>query len=191
MRLFIIVIAVLLSLVPIIYTLLTILEEKIKLKSYSRGKAIAELEHREAIQLYKEFLNGEIEVKHKSRAKIRRAEQESGEMPYISSKIRLPQELDRRRKLTEEQKEEIRHKYNTGLYSQRQLAAEYGVSRRLIVFIIHPDRYERNKELLKERKKDGRYQPTKEEWAKTVREHRRYKQTLYVEGKISRRTRGD
>ena len=72
MRLFIIVIAVSLSLVPIIYTLLTILEEKIKLKSYSRGKAIAELEHREAIQLYKEFLNGEIEVKHKSRVKIRR-----------------------------------------------------------------------------------------------------------------------
>lgn len=34
-------------------------------------------------------------------------------MPYVSSKIRLPQELDRRRKLTEEQKEEIRHKYST------------------------------------------------------------------------------
>ena len=46
-------------------------------------------------------------------------------MPYKSEKIKLPKEHDRRIKLTDEQREEIREKYSTGLYSQRALAREY------------------------------------------------------------------
>ena len=103
---------------------------------------------------------------------------------YESKKMKLPKEYDRRRKLTDEQKEEIKSKYESGLYSQRQLASEYGVSRRLVTFIIDPQKLERAKELWKERKADGRYNPTKEEWNKTIREHRKYKQKLYLEGKL-------
>ena len=38
-------------------------------------------------------------------------------MPYKTEKMKLPTELDRRRKLSDEQKDEIRHKYGTGFYS--------------------------------------------------------------------------
>lgn len=105
-------------------------------------------------------------------------------MPYKSEKIRLSKEQDRRIKLTDLQREEIRKKYATGLYSQRTLAKEYNVSRRLITFVLDDEKKKRNAELLKERKSDGRYKPTKEEWAKTVREHRKYKQELYLKGEL-------
>ena len=105
-------------------------------------------------------------------------------MPYKAEKIKLPKEYDRRRKLTDEQKEEIKHKYETGLYSQRALAAEYGVSRRLITFVLDENKAQRAAEQLKERKKDGRYSYTKEERNAIAREHRAYKHTLYVQGKI-------
>ena len=49
-------------------------------------------------------------------------------MPYKSEKIKLPAEYDRRRKLTDDQRDEIRHKYSTGAYSLNALAMEYGVS---------------------------------------------------------------
>lgn len=105
-------------------------------------------------------------------------------MPYKSEKIKLSEEQDRRRKLTDEQRKEIKDKYATGLYSQRALAREYNVSRRLIQFITDEEKLKRHKELSKVRKADGRYKPTKEEWAKTVREHRRYKQELYLKGEL-------
>lgn len=105
-------------------------------------------------------------------------------MPYKSEKIKLNEAQDRRKKLTDKQREEIRRKYSTGLYSQRTLAKEYNVSRRLITFILDDEKQKRNAELLKERKLDGRYKPTKEEWAKTVREYRRYKQELYLKGEL-------
>lgn len=106
-------------------------------------------------------------------------------MPYKSEKIKLPKELDRRIKLTNEQKEEIKYKYSTGFYSQRKLADEYNVSRRLITFVLDENKAKRNAELLKERKADGRYKPTKEDWAATMKEHRQYKQTLYTQGKLT------
>lgn len=106
-------------------------------------------------------------------------------MPYKSEKIKLTKEQDRRIKLTDEQKEEIRNKYATGLYSQRGLAIEYHVSRRLISFILDEEKAKRAAEQLKQRKADGRYKPSKEQWAETVREHRRYKQRLYIEGKLN------
>lgn len=106
-------------------------------------------------------------------------------MPYKSEKMKLSKSQDRRIKLTDEQREEIRQKYSTGLYSQRALAREYNVSRRLITYIIDDEKYQRSKEQLKERRADGRYKPTKEEWAKTMREHRQYKQRLYLDGKLT------
>ena len=105
-------------------------------------------------------------------------------MPYKSEKIKLPKEYDRRIKLTDEQREEIRQKYATGLYFQCALAREYGVSRRLIAFVLDDTKYQKCKEQFKERKADGRYKPDRETWAKTMREYRHYKQRLYLDGEL-------
>lgn len=105
-------------------------------------------------------------------------------MPFKSEKIKLPKKYDRRIRLSDEQREEIRDKYASGLYSQRSLASEYQVSRRLISFILDPEKYSKCREQFKERRKDGRYKPDKESWNKAMKEHRAYKQELFVSGKI-------
>lgn len=112
-------------------------------------------------------------------------------MPYKSEKIKLSREQDRRVKLSENQKEEIKHKYELGTYSQRALAREYNVSRRLISFILFPEKAEICKEQLKRRKADGRYKPSKEKWAETMREHRKYKQNLYLAGELFEENKED
>ena len=103
-------------------------------------------------------------------------------MPYKSEKIKLPQEYDRRRKLTDEQKDEIKHKYSTGLYSLNNLATEYKVSKKTILLIVNPESKRKNDERIKDHWKD--YQPTTEERNKIMNEHRRYKQKLHKDGKI-------
>lgn len=106
-------------------------------------------------------------------------------MPYKSEKIKIiGSQYDRRRKLTEDQKEYIRWLREEEQLSQRTLAAMFGVSRRTIQFIIDPEKLKRNRDSFKERRRAGLYKPTKEEWADTMREHRHYKQQLYTEGKI-------
>lgn len=106
-------------------------------------------------------------------------------MPYKSEKIPIAgTKYDRRRKLTEQQKEYIRWLREEERLSQRKLAAMFGVSRRLITFILDPEKERKSKERLRQLKKDGRYKPTKEEWAETMREHRHYKHQLNVDGKI-------
>lgn len=54
---------------------------------------------------------------------------------------------DKRVKLTQEQRDEIFEL--AGLYSQRQLASMYGVSRRLIQFITNPIKQKENQALHK------------------------------------------
>lgn len=106
-------------------------------------------------------------------------------MPFKSEIIIIcGTQYDRRQKLTPEQREEIFRRYHTNRISQRQLAREYGVSRRLITFIVNPENEERNRELLRKRKAAGLYKPDKKKWAATIREHRRYKQQLYKQGQI-------
>lgn len=105
-------------------------------------------------------------------------------MPFRTETIKLPKKYDRRIKLTDQQRDEIKVKYATGLYSQYNLADEYHVSRRTISFIINPDKYEISKEQFRERRKDGRYKPDKETRNKAQRKHRAYKKRLYDEGKI-------
>lgn len=103
-------------------------------------------------------------------------------MPYKSSSIKLSESQDRRRKLTDEQKEEIKRIYATGLVGQRPLAKRFGVSRSLIQIIVNPEIAEKKKQHIKEHWRD--YRPSKEEWAKTIREHRHYKQELYLKGEL-------
>ena len=66
----------------------------------------------------------------------------------------IPPSLDRRRKLSDAQKAEIESRYKAGGVSQRQLAAEYGVSRKLIQLIVDPDAMERNKKHIAEHWRD-------------------------------------
>ena len=103
-------------------------------------------------------------------------------MPYKSEKIKLPEKLDRRRKLTEEQKQEIRHKYETGFYSLNDLAKEYFVSKKTILLIVNPKSKEKNDKRIKDHWRD--YVKSKEERNKVIKEHRHYKQSLYIKGKI-------
>jgi hypothetical protein len=103
-------------------------------------------------------------------------------MPYKSAKIKIEGgQYDRRVKLTPEQKSEI-HKNVLGL-SQRELARIWNVSRRTIQFILHPEKLEENKKRRAERGGWKQYYDS-DLWAETMKEHRRYKQKLKVEGKI-------
>ena len=103
-------------------------------------------------------------------------------MPYKSEKIPLGQ-YDRRVKLNDMQREEIKELRKLGL-SYRVIAERYGVSKTLIIYVCNPDIAERKRLAFIERKREGRYTPTKEEWAVTMREHRAYKEKLHKEGKI-------
>lgn len=91
--------------------------------------------------------------------------------------------LDRRVKLTDEDKKNIIAEYATGLISQRGLAEKYGVSRRLIQFTLSPEKKERAKEQFAERQKDGRYYD-KEKHRAYTKKHRDHKKELYKKGLI-------
>ena len=95
-------------------------------------------------------------------------------MPYSfeTQKTKLPRDKDRRVKLTNEQRREIQD--NVEGLSQRKLAAKYGVSRRLISFILDPAKAESNKQRRKERGGWRQYY-IKEEHTEAIRNHRRYK----------------
>ena len=60
-------------------------------------------------------------------------------MPYKSEKIKLPPEKDRRRKLTDDQKEQIKSIYAEGGVGTRLLAKQFGVSRKTIQLIVNPE----------------------------------------------------
>ena len=103
-------------------------------------------------------------------------------MPYKSSTLKLSETQDRRRKLTDEQKEEIKRIYQSGVCGTRPLAKQFGVSRSLIQVIVNPNIAMRQKQYVKDHWRD--YRPTKEEWAETMKEHRHYKQELYLKGEL-------
>lgn len=106
-------------------------------------------------------------------------------MPYKSEKIKIEgTKLDRRRKLTEDQKDYIRWLRKEEGLSQRKLAAMFGVSRRLITFILDPEKEKKSKVRAKQLRQEGRYKYTKEQWAETMKEHRHYKEKLHKDGLI-------
>lgn len=105
-------------------------------------------------------------------------------MPYKFEidKIKLSETQDRRKKLTECQKQEIKELYSTGHFSLNQLAKQFEISKKSILLIVNPESDTKAREYRKENWK--RWQKTGEERNKEVREHRRYKQQLYKEGKL-------
>lgn len=103
---------------------------------------------------------------------------EGDTMPMIFDGYYIPEKLDRRKKLTSEQKDEIKHKYSTGLYSLNELAKEYKVCKKTVLLIVNPKSKERTKEYQKEYHKT--YVDTYEN--KRIIEHREYKQKLFEAG---------
>lgn len=103
-------------------------------------------------------------------------------MPYKSEKIKLPPEKDHRRKLTDDQKEQIKSIYAEGGVGARPLAKQFGVSRKTIQLIVNPEIKRKQDERIKKHWKD--YRPTKKERAAIMREHRKYKQQLYLNKEI-------
>jgi len=90
----------------------------------------------------------------------------------------IPRSKDRRVKLTEKQREEIRSLYGT--ISQRKLAAQFGVSRRTVQFIGDPSKHEENLKRREERGGSAAYYD-KDKNRKYIREHRQYKKKTLEE----------
>jgi hypothetical protein len=102
-------------------------------------------------------------------------------MPYKfdTEKKIVGEKHDKRRKLTDEQRTEIKNLY--GIISQRKLALKFGVSRRLIIFIGCPEKYIKN---LKDRADRGGtsqyYHPDTQKVY--MQKHRQHKKQLNQKG---------
>lgn len=104
-------------------------------------------------------------------------------MPYKSTKIKIINTAyDRRCKLTTVQKDEIISLKDS--ISQRKCAEMFNVSRRTIQFLWDPEKLKRNIQRRQERGGTKQYY-NKEKHKEQMKTYRRYKQQLYLEGKIS------
>ena len=107
-------------------------------------------------------------------------------MPYKSERLPLSQEQDRRRKLTDSQKDLIRQEYKTGHHSLNSLARKYNVSKKTILLIVNPESKAKNDERIKNHWRD--YYNT-EEHTKAMRDTRKYKYSLYTKGELKESNR--
>lgn len=103
-------------------------------------------------------------------------------MPYKSEKIKLNEKQDRRKRLTEEQRKEIKELYSTGLYSLSGLAKRFEVSKKTILLIVNSDSAEKAKQYRKEHWRE--WQRTGKEHNEAIKKTRRYKQSLYLKGEL-------
>jgi len=103
-------------------------------------------------------------------------------MPSIVDKYSINNEkYDKRTKLTKADKQEIYEAYKQGLFSQRELASLFDVSRRTIQFIIAPEKLEENKQRRKERGGSKQYYDTDGNTL-AQKQHRDYKRFLLNSG---------
>ena len=103
-------------------------------------------------------------------------------MPFKSDTIPLRGFQDRRRKLSEEQKKEIRKMYATGRFSLNDLAVIFGVSKKTVLLIVNPHSAAVSRQYSQENWKN--WQQTGEKRALIVKEHRRYKHDLFMKGEL-------
>lgn len=117
--------------------------------------------------------------KRKEVLKIIFREKKYFKMPFKTDKLKIGNSLDRRVRLLPQQKEEAKKMYQDGI-SIRGITRHFKVSRRLIQFILFPERKQKN---LDDRKKRGGWKQyyRKNEWAKTMKEFRRHKYNLLTE----------
>lgn len=103
-------------------------------------------------------------------------------MPYKSEKIKLSEKQDRRIKLTNEQREEIKKLYNTGFYSLNNLAKKFDCSKKTVLLIVNEESALKAKQYRKEHWKE--WQRKGEEHNEAIKNTRRYKQSLYLKGEL-------
>ena len=106
-------------------------------------------------------------------------------MPYKSEKIKLNEKQDRRKKLTNEQRKEIKELYDTGCYSLNVLAKRFEVSKKTILLIVNEESAEKAKQYRKDHWKE--WQRIGEEHNKAIKNTRRYKHSLYLKGELNER----
>ena len=103
-------------------------------------------------------------------------------MPYKSEKIKLNEKQDRRKRLTGEQREEIKELYATGLYSLNGLAKRFEVSKKTVLLIVNEESAKRARQYRKDHWRE--WQRVGEEHNKAINNTRRYKQELYLKGEL-------
>ena len=103
-------------------------------------------------------------------------------MPYKSEKIKLKGLQDRRKRLTDEQRKEIKELYGTGYYSLNDLAKRFNVSKKSILLIVNNDSAERAKQYRKEHWKE--WQRKGKEHNEAISKTRKYKQSLMLKGEL-------
>lgn len=106
-------------------------------------------------------------------------------MPYKfeTEKKTVGRENNKNRKLDDSDKELIKSLYKDGDTSQRKLARDFGVSRRLISFILDPKKLEQNRDSVKARGGSKIYYD-KDKHSKAMKKHRDYKKELDSQGKL-------
>lgn len=107
---------------------------------------------------------------------------EGDTMPYKSEKIKLQGLQDRRKRLTDEQREEIKDLYGTGCYSLNDLAKMFDVSKKTVLLIVNKESEERARQYRKEHWKE--WQRTGKEHNEAIKKTRKYKYELYKDGKL-------
>lgn len=103
-------------------------------------------------------------------------------MPYKSEKMKLKGLQDRRKRLTDEQREEIKKLYGTGHYSLNDLAKRFVVSKKTILLIVNSNSAEKAKQYRKEHWRE--WQRTGKEHNEAIKKTRQYKNELYRNGKL-------
>ena len=103
-------------------------------------------------------------------------------MPYKSEKIKLNEKQDRRKRLTDDQRKEIKELYGTGCYSLNGLAKRFEVSKKTILLIVNENSAEKAKQYRKEHWRE--WQRVGEEHNEAIRKTRRDKQSLYLKGEL-------
>jgi hypothetical protein len=93
--------------------------------------------------------------------------------------MRIPAGHDLRVRLTDTDRDNIKHAHRQG-ESIHSISKLYGVNRRLIQFIVYPERLARHKELSHNRTMEGRYKKTTEEIRDRQRKHRAHKKESLI-----------
>lgn len=102
-------------------------------------------------------------------------------MPYKSEKIKIAgTKHDKRIKLTDTDRDEIKELVGMPI---RAIARLYGVDKRLIQFILYPERLAKNKLDRAKRGGSAAYYD-RDKNREYVKKHRRRKQELYLKGEI-------
>jgi len=101
----------------------------------------------------------------------------------IIDKIKVPEQYHRGKKLLQNDRQEIRELYRSGLYTYRRLADLFGVSFATVQIIIDESRRIKNLEIAK-KYRDNHADKIKENRKGKAMELRRYKKGLILTGKI-------